>query len=166
MKRLWIVFLAALLLTGCAPQALPGTQPPETTLPAETTVPTEPLPSFYIQNSPMERGTGGAVRQYEMDGQVTGLSMFDGKLLLCTDNRKLWMLDSETMAVLRSRELEQELNWDDESLLINARGVAWYDSRTKSYITLDNNLNIAPIFTLDGETTGQPAISSTMGRIY
>lgn len=166
MKRLWIVLLAALLLTGCAPQALPGTQPPETTLPAETTVPTEPLPSFYIQNSPMERGTGGAVRQYEMEGQVTGLSMFDGKLLLCTDNRKLWMLDSETMAVLRSRELEQELNWDDESLLINERGVAWYDSRTKSYITLDNNLNIAPIFTLDVDMIGQPVISSTMDRIY
>ena len=58
MKKLVIALMAVLLLTGCAAQPV-QTEP--TLPPAETTIPTEPLPSIYVENSPMERGTGGAV---------------------------------------------------------------------------------------------------------
>lgn len=165
MKRLWILMLAVLLLAGCTAQP-PQTQPSETTMPTETTVPTEPLPSFYIENSPMERGTGGVVRQYELEGNVTGLAMFDGKLLLCTDNQKLWLLDNETLEVLRSRELEQQIFWDDASLLINEQGIAWYDAGSKTYMTLDANLSVAPAFALEEDLIASPVISRTMDRIY
>ena len=83
MKKLVIALMAVLLLTGCAAQPV---QTESTLPPAETTIPTEPLPSIYVENSPMERGTGGAVRQYQLDTPVTGLGMLGDALLVCAHN--------------------------------------------------------------------------------
>lgn len=163
MKKLVIALGLALLLTGCDVQT--GTQ--ETTLPpAETTMPTEPVPSCYVENSPMERGTGGAVRQYQLDSQVTGLGMLGEDLLVCTGNRTLTLLDGDTLEPIRSRELDHDVDWDCASLVFGESGVAFYDAGCRMYVTLDNNLITASTYVISDDSVTQSVISGDFTRIY
>lgn len=164
MKKMVIALMAAaLLMAGCNAQ----TEPPETTLPpAETTIPTEPVPSCYVENSPMERGTGGAVRQYELDRQVTGLCMLGDNLLICTGKRTLTLLDSDTLDVIRTRELDHDLDWDSSSRVTGAYGIAFYDAACQKYVTLDNGLITASTYVIGDEPLSQSVISSDFTHIY
>ena len=163
MKKLVIALVAALLLTGC------GADPvvPETTAPpVETTVPTEPVPSCYVENSPMERGTGGAVRQYQLDNRVTGLGMLGDALLICTDNRTLMLLDSETLEVIRTRELDHEIDWTNSSLVLSEDGMAYYDASCQTYVTLDHNLITASTYVIPEGLLSNAVISGDFTHIY
>lgn len=164
MKKLVIALMAAaLLFTGCNTQ----TEAPETTMPsAETTMPTEPVPSCYVEDSPMERGTGGAVRQYELDGQVTGLGMLGGELLVCTGGRTLTLFDSDTLEVIRTRELDHDIKWDGAGLVFGESGVAYYDESCRTYVTLDNNLITASTYVIGEEMLSQPVISNAFDRVF
>lgn len=162
-KKMVIALAAALLLTGCgvAPEV------PETTAPpAETTMPTEPVPSCYVENSSMERGTGGAVRQYELDAPVTGLASLDGQLLVCTDSNTLTLFDSATLQVLRSRELDHELDWNNPSLVFSENGMGFYDEDCQTYLTLDNSLITASTYVGENDMLAQSVISGDFSRIY
>ena len=164
MKKLVIALMAAvLLMTGCNAQ----TEIPETTLPpAETTMPTEPVPSCYVENSPMERGTGGAVRQYVLDGAVTGLGMLGEDLLVCTGNRTLMLFDGQTLDRIRTRELDHDIDWDSAGLVFGKDGIAFYDESTRTYVTLDNNLITAATYAIGDDLKSQPVISSDFSRIF
>lgn len=162
-KKLVIALAAVLLLTGCgaAPEV------PETTAPpVETTMPTEPVPSCYVENSPMERGTGGAVRQYELDAPVTGLASLDGQLLVCTGSNTLTLFDSATLQVLRSRELDHELDWNNPSLVFSENGMGFYDEDCQTYLTLDNSLITASTYVGENDMLAQSVISGDFSRIY
>ena len=162
-KKLVIALAAVLLLTGCgaAPEVTETTAPP-----VETTMPTEPVPSCYVENSPMERGTGGAVRQYQLDAPVTGLGMLGGELLLCTGNRTLILFDSDTLDVIRSRGLDHELDWNNSALVIGENGMGFYDASCQTYLTLDNNLITASTYVAQDETLTMSVINSDFTRIY
>ncbi len=163
MKKLVIALVAVLLLSGCNGQ----TGISETTLPpAETTMPTEPVPSCYVENSPMERGTGGAVRQYQLDSQITGLGMLDGDLLVCTGNRTLMLFDCDTLEPIRVRELDHDVDWDSAGLVFGTEGIAFYDGGNGTYVTLDNNLITAATYAVEEELLSQPVISSDFSRIF
>ena len=163
MKKLVIALGLALLLTGCG--TVP--QPTETTAPpAETTMPTEPVPSCYVANSPMERGTGGAVRQYVLDNAVTGLGMLGEDLLVCTGGRTLMLLDGDTLEVIRTRELDHDVDWDSTSLVFGSEGVAFYDASCQTYVTLDNNLITASTYVIGEEMLSQPVISNAFDRVF
>lgn len=163
MKKLVFALMAALLLTGCSTQ----TQVPETTLPpVETTMPTEPEHSCYVENSPMERGTGGAVKLYQMEDSITGLGMLGENLLLCTGGDTLELYDSTNMEQLRTRELEHELSWNDPSLVISGAGMAYFDDTTGTYVTLDNNLITASTFVVEEQMLSRPVITSDFSDIY
>lgn len=164
MKRMVIALMAAaLLMSGCNSQ----TEPAETTLPpVETTIPTEPVPSCYVENSPMERGTGGAVRQYELDAPVTGLCMLGQDLLVCTGSRNLMILDSRTLETIRTRELDHDLDWNSTSLVAGENGIAFYDAACGMYMTLDNSLITASTYVISGASENQAVINSSFDRIY
>lgn len=163
MKKLVIALMAALLLAGCNAQA----DVPETTLPPEeTTIPTEPVPSCYVENSPMERGTGGAVKQYQMDSAVTGLGMLGDNLLVCTDNRTLQLLDGETLEPIRTRELDHAIDWGEAGLVLGEQGLAYYDEKAGIYVTLDNNLITASTYVIQEEMLSQPVITQDFSDIY
>lgn len=163
MKKLVIALMAALLLTGCGAQ----TDVPETTLPtAETTVPTEPVPSCYVENSTMERGTGGAVKQYQIDGRITGLGMMGDRLVLCVDGTRLELYSTDTFELLRTRELEHELFWNAPSLVLTESGMAFFDKTTDTYVTLDNNLITASKYVIEETMFSEPVITSDFSDIY
>lgn len=163
MKKLVIALGLALLLTGCG--AAPGVT--ETTAPpAETTMPTEPAPSCYVENSPMERGTGGAVRQYELESPVTGLGILGGDLLICTGSRTLTLFDSDTLQVIRSRELDHDVDWDSSTLVLSDSGIGLYDPSCQTYLTLDNNLITASTYVSGDDSLAMSVISGDFSRIY
>lgn len=166
-KYLLIGLVAALLLTGCGNTTV-ETEP--TTLPTvestvETTIPTEPLPSYYVENSIMERGTGGAVKLYELEGNVTGLAMLGENLLVCLDGSRLCLLDPVTLKTIRSRDLEMKLDWNDESLVITETGLAYYDELDRMYVTLDTNLLSVSTYVIEAEMRSRPVITRNFERI-
>ncbi|MBR2047400.1 MAG: hypothetical protein IJ960_02255 [Oscillospiraceae bacterium] len=164
MKKYLLMALAAALLLTCCGKA---PEPTETTLPTTESLPpeTEPLPSFYLENSEMERGTGGAVKLFELDGTVTGMATLGGNLLVCEDGVRLYLLDPVTMKTLRSRELDMELRWDDESLVITEAGMAFYNSQTRTYLVLDTNLITLSSYVIDAELMTRPVITNSFEKI-
>lgn len=163
MKKWVIALMAALALTGCGSQPV-QTEPMETTL--ETTTPTEPAPSCYVENSPMERGTGGAVKQYQLDQPITGLGMLGENLLVCADGQTLLLFDPERMELLRSRVLERELSWDEAGLVLSETGVAYFDEDRSAYVTLDTNLITASTVVISEPMLSQPVITRDFSDIY
>ena len=163
MKKLVIALMAALLFAGCAQQ----TQVTETTAPpVETTTPTEPVPSCYVENSPMERGTGGAVKQYQMESSVTGIGMLGENLLICTDSKVLQLLDGDTLELIRTRELDHEIGWTEAGLVLGESGMAYFDEAGSVYITLDNKLITDSTYVIQEEMLSQPVITQDFSDIY
>lgn len=162
-KYLLIVLGLALLLTCCgkAPAHTETTQPPSTEAPAET----EPLPSFYQENSDMERGTGGAVKLFRLEGTVTGMATLGGNLLVCEDGVRLYLLDPVTLRTLRSRELDMKLSWEDESLVITESGMAFYNPDTRTYLILDANLITRSSYVIDAQLMTRPVITNSFEKI-
>lgn len=166
-KYLLIALTAALLLTGCGNASV---QTEQTTLPStdpsvETTVPTEPLPTYYQENSEMERGTGGAVKLFELEGRITGMTMLGENLLICENGKKLILLDPVTLKTIRTRELDAILSWSDESLVITETGLAYYAPASRTYVTLDQNLLIVSTYVIDADMNTRPVISNSFEKI-
>lgn len=161
----WVIALltVAALLTGCQVQ----TQPPETTqIPEESTEATEPLPSCYVENSPMERGTGGAVKLYQLEQSVTGMGMLGDHLLLCLDGDTLALLDGQSLQVLRTRQLEQKIQWNQAGVVLGENGIGYYDRSSSSYVTLDSYLLPLSTYEIPEHIVGQCVISQDFGDIY
>ena len=163
MKKLVIALMAVLLLTGCAAQPV-QTEP--TLPPAETTIPTEPLPSIYVENSPKERGTGGAVKLYQVGEQITGLGMLGGNLLLCVEEQELRLYNIQSMQLLRTRKLEHKLFWSEADLVLSENGMAYYDQSLNTYVTLDNNLITASTYVIPESMQSVPVITEDFSDIY
>ena len=165
-KYLLIALAAALLLSGCgqtAVQTEPTTLPTEPSV--ETTVPTEPLPTYYVENSETERGTAGAVKLYELEGRINGMTMLGGNILICESGRKFHLVDPVTMKILKTRELDTILSWTDESLVITENGVAYYAPASRTYVTLDTNLLIVSTYVIDADMETRPVISNSFEKI-
>lgn len=165
MKKLLPLLLALLVLTGCAehPVETIPTQPPETSVPTE---PTEPSQSFYVADTPMERGTAGAVRVYAMEDTVTGIARLGDSLLICTENRQICLLDPETLSVTAQRELECEVEWGCGDLVITGNHLAYYDTGAGSYIVLDDDLLTVSAVELGDDLSAHPVVASTLETIY
>lgn len=166
MKKLFILLFAALLLAGCAAdsgETSPPTVPEET---VGTTEATEPTQSFYVADTPMERGTAGAVRVYRMESPVTGISTLGGGLLVCTDGQQLYLLDKQTMSIVTQRELECAVDWNQSDLVITDDRLAYYDTGSGSYTVLDSDLLTVSAAQLNTGSGVLPVISPDMETIF
>ncbi len=163
MKKWVIALMAVALLSGCGMQA----DPAETTAPpAETTVPAQEMPSCYVEDSVMERGTGGVVKQFSLDTQVYGVDLLGENLLVRTDENTMLLLDRQTMSVLRERQLYPGLTWKNTKLVISDKGVAYYDPEVFSYVILDTNLMSVSNFEIGEKILAGPMISPDFDRVY
>lgn len=162
MKKLVIALLAALLLTGCT--ASPGDD--STSLPSESAATAEPTQSFYVPSTAMERSTSGAVRTYEMDCAITGLSMLDGNLLVCADGNTLYLLSGETLEVQAQRELDSTIAWNQASLVITQDRVAYFDSELDAYVILDCHLRATSTLPIGDHLDVEPVIAQDFNTIY
>lgn len=163
MKKLAMALMLTLLLCGCARQ----TSPTETTLPpVETTVSAEPTESFYVSGSTMERGTGGAVRLYQMDGSVIGIGRMGENLVAFDSSQTLYLLSGDNLEVQRERQLENSITWSQISLTISENGMAYYDADANSYVILDSNLVTASVVSFQEPLLTEPVISPDFTTIY
>lgn len=170
MKKIMILLLALLLLTGCDQTE---DTPTETTGVTETTVDTtedttEPIvQSFYVEGAAMERGTGGAIKVYEIpDCSITGIALLGENLLMCVDGSQLYLLDHATLEIITQRELEFPLSWDDPSLVITGNRLAYFNPVTDTYVILDESLAIVSTVSLDVPSGRTPLINNSMETIF
>ena len=149
MKRLWIFLLATLmLLAGCKKQ------PPA----PEVTEPTDSgQQRLYVPNSPVEQGTGGAVRVYKLPEDtyfdITGI----GTNVLALGQNGLTLMtgeEAEVVATLETGEITPL-----SVLNTHATGFAYYCPNTRLVKVLNPQLQTVTQLVLPNTVMGNPMIS-------
>lgn len=168
MKRIgvWAVLLC-LLLCGCA-QDLPEitTEPTHSqTEPEEVLIPT----GCYEADSEIALLTNGAVRMYtpDMEG-ITGfiasgsdVFLFSGK-----ENTVITKLSGEELVSVASVETGCAIWPNDPSVLVNQKGLSYYNSVTGELVFLDAALREISRTRIAQEILGAPVLTANRQAIY
>lgn len=169
MKRLFVISLICLLLCGCgAPDAEETSIPTESesTLPAVD--PTEPGGS-YDPDSVIEAQTQGAVRAYPLSIPEAYAIMSMGSDVLVfsgSENTSITKLTGENLYVTASAQIGRRLESTDPDVLVNDKGVAYYDADTGEMVLLDVNLKEVSRISLPYDLVGSPVLSADRKNIY
>ena len=156
MKRLWILLLAAcLLLAGCKKQ------PPA----PEITEATDPGGQrLYVPNSPVEQGTGGAVRMYKLPEDtyfdITGI----GANVLALGQKGLTLMTGEQAEVVATLETGEITPLS--VLNTHATGFAYYCPNTRLVKVLNPQLQTVTQLVLPNTVMGNPVISLAKYEVY
>lgn len=156
MKRLLLFLLVALMLSGCAKQ--PPVQPTESTPP-----PTEGTNELYLQNSPAEQQTGGAVRTYALTDTYFGLSSMGANLLVVGQNGLL-VLAGERCEVVAA--LDTDALAPDSVMDTAATGMAYYLPSTRQVVIRNPMLQSNTQLQLPENIVGAPVISLAKNEVY
>ena len=155
MKRFLILLLAVLLLAGCKKQ------PPVTTEPTE---PVEETKDLYVPDSPVEQGTDGAVRMYNLPEDayfdITGV----GTNVLAVGQKGLTLLTGEKVEIVATLETA-----DITSVSVldtHATGIAYYNPNTRQVHVLNPRLQPVTQLTLPETVVGRPVISLAKYEVY
>lgn len=157
MKR-WLGVLAlVLLLSGC------GNQKAQTPSGSNATAPTKPEPGLYIEESNLEKQTGGAVRVHDLEGRgcVRLAVMGDHHLLFGEDSLTLLKGEYLTPSVTVQIPGVQEC-----AVSIQTEGVAYQEKETGSVVFLNSHLRKSGTLQLPQGTVGDIYIASDWKQIY
>lgn len=155
MKRLLLLVLALVMLTGCGKQ---NAQTPETTLQTEP----QPDPGWYMPNSDIEKETNGAVRAYKLPAdKVTGICGINDKLLVKMENM-LTVLSEDDCIV--TAELTPKFEISD--LQMTSLGVAYFDQSANEMVYLDQKLQEVNRISLPEAVDNTPVVSPDGSVIY
>lgn len=166
MKRLLILFLAVLLLTGCGTQTSQETTAGTTEATVEeTTVPE--ATGLYEENSTVEQQTKGAVRAYALEGNAyTGLLAMNDRLLLVAADGTLTVLRGEKCEVVATADTDLSAAWSGQELRAGEQGVGYYVEATREVVILDTKLQQIRRIALPEQLQGKPAIHLGQGEIF
>lgn len=159
MKKFLFVLLALmLLLTACGNQT-----PQETSVP--TTEPTEP-PGIYVENSPIEQQTQGAVREFDPEGTYTALSAIGDQLLLISKGEKtsLQLLTGDRRVVTATAQLNFDIT--DTVYQTTYAGMVYYDRQNREAVFLNTQLQESERVKMPEEMEGYPAFSPNGNEIF
>ena len=159
MKKFLFVLLALmLLLTACGNQT-----PQETSVP--TTEPTEP-PGIYVENSPIEQQTRGAVREFDPEGTYTALSAIGDQLLLISKGEKtsLQLLTGDRRVVTATAQLNFDIT--DTVYQTTYAGMVYYDRQNREAVFLNTQLQESERVKMPEEMEGYPAFSPNGNEIF
>ena len=165
MRKLLVLAVAALLLlSGCSNQ-----QAEETPSTAEqTTAATEPT-GAYIPTSELETETKGAVRVYDLQGQVySWISQVGGEPVVGRDeaNSEMTLLTGLDGVLAATAQLPFSSNISNAGNQSIYGGFAFYDSDHREMIFLDSQLKEADRVKLPEGIQGAPACSPDGRLIY
>ena len=160
MKRVLLLLMALLLLTGCmAPQ-----EPEKET--------TEPVAEFtkpvilYVADSPVEQQTAGAVKVFAPEEECTGIAAMDGKILLVTDLSKLILMDAETGELGVSVKAGETISTGTPDFTASGAGVTYYREAGNELVFLDGTLRQKLTAEIPEGITGHPCVSQTNQEVY
>lgn len=158
MKRILLILLTALLLTGCGKKPEPTTPPDNTaTQPAENK-------GQYIPGSSPEQQTGGAIRTYELGSD----NYFDLKMI----GNNLLVVGQKGLSVLTGEQGQQLARLDTEEIRENTvldtavTGIAYYLPTTRQVVVLNPQLQSVTKVELPKEIMGDPCISLLRNEVY
>ncbi len=152
MKRLILLILVALLLTGCT----------RTSLPTDPTVPeTTADLGLYEPDSAVEQQTGGAVRAYPLAGGTY--------CALYTMGSNLLVVGDELLALSGERGEETavaDLNGPVVQVSTATTGAAYYVSESRRVVVLNPQLQSTAHLQLPENIAGEPVISLQRDEVY
>ena len=164
MKRICIgFFLILLLLAGCAK----GGDAIDPTTESKTTE--ETLPELWMQSSPVEQQTEGAVRQYDIGGKnyCTICAIGDQLLLIENGERtELTVLYGETCVPTATATLNVSMSAENACFQALQNGFLYYQADTNQAILLDLQLQTKDAVSLPKDLEGTPVFSQDGDTAY
>ncbi len=166
MKRLLILLLCLLTLTGCSEG--PSQEEPAVTAFSYETDDVSAV-SLYQPGSSIERETGGAVRAYSVPmNQVQGIRVFADGLLLFSgeESTTLTRLSGDCLTVEASITLEGTLDFRDSSLTMHTDVFSFYHSAAREILVMDKALKVVGRITAPEDLMGTPILSADRNTLY
>ncbi len=158
MKRLIWMILAAALLCGCDAD-------PDTPLPKETQVPQIP-DGCYLEDSPVEQHSAGAVRLYVLpEGKYEALASMEGQLILVGGEGNITPLTGEKGILGKTVQTNQKLG-ESSAFSVTGDTVSYYHSEKNQVVLLDRRMVEKKRIDLPQEIIGEPCVSVETGEVY
>ena len=160
MKRVLLLILAVLLLTGCGRE---DAMPEATEAAVQAT---EPV-SIYMANSSVEQQTDGAVRVYvpEADHYI-GMGAMDGDVVLVSDLTKLTLVDGETGNLGTTLKVGETISCEGTDFTVSDQGVSYYRAGGLELVFLNNQLQQQAKVEIPADISGKPCVSHTNQELY
>lgn len=164
MKKLVLLLVAVLLLSGCAREELP----------AETTAPVWTPEGLYEENSAIEKESGSALRSY-LTGDNTGCGILPiGRDLLLirtvqeAENIRTCVtrLTGERLLTVTEATLEGYYPIHLWQVRSDGSGVACYNEETKTFLLFDHNLHQNDGVKAPEECTSNALLSADFTKLY
>ena len=158
MKRLFLILLTVLLLTGCGRQEQIPENPSEAT--AETV-------SLYIPNSSVEQQSDGAVKVYVPEkANYIGMATMAGKVVLVSDLSELMLMDGQTGEPGSSIKVGETISCEAADFTVTDEGISYYRADGRELVFLDTALQQQAKVEIPQGISGRPCVSHTNQEIY
>lgn len=159
MKRLMILLLALLLLTGCKAQQ-------EVLLEGEDTAPAEVV-NLYIANSSVEQQTNGAVKVFVPEkANYIGMDTINGNVVLVSDLSKLTLMDAETGDQGTSIKVGETISCEETDFTVSQHGISYYRDDGQELVFLNAGLQQEAKVEIPEGISGHPCVSHTNQEVY
>lgn len=161
MKKILLLLAVLLLLCGCGENA--EGEPSKTQEPTQESVYT----GTYEKDSPLEKQTMGAIRQFRPGGNdYTAISAMSSQLLLVCEGEqgRVELLTGPECAPAAAKELGTELS--PSQWQVTATGFVYYDPKVDQIICLDSTLNQTQAVALPEDMTGDPVLSDDGKAVF
>lgn len=159
MKRLLLILMVVLLLSGCGVEEVPETTAAPVTTPTEAT-------GYYDPNSAVQSQTGGAVFAYPLGQQDYELVLpMAEKLLLVRQDGQLTALKGErcipAVTVQTNAQLSGKVSFDTAT-----SGVSYYDEASGQVVLLDSRLMELSRINMPEDIQTEPAVDLSNKEIF
>ena len=161
MKRLILLMLAVLLLTGCT-----VTQVETTPTTVETTVPD---PGIYAPGHRLETRSSGAVRVFPLGHSCDGMAFMGSALVTFTqsgDKTLITPYTGENLTRGTGAALSGTFLPDAKTLRIEQHHIAYYDQAEHCIVFLDSGFQETGRTPMPDNVVGTPVLSENMATVF
>ena len=164
MKRIVLLLILCLLLSGCGTQTPVASEDP--TPPPSSEQQVEAI-GLYDPNSPVEKATNGAVRAYLLgDGEYVGILNVNGQVLVISADGTAAMLRGNNCEIVATAAVDLPADYAPIQLCANNNTIAYYASESRQIVLLDTMLQELVRVDLPAEAYGNPVILLDQQEVF